>query len=454
MSFLRLVPQHCLFAAIIGWGFACGTCDAAIFRAAAAKVEITPETSLPMWGYSSRAGNATGKLDPLFAKVLVLDDESTRLALVTLDLGRTFHTEQMEALRKQVRETAGVHQVFFFASHTHSGPVFDHRDEAGKPHAWYGIALDQVAGTIQRAAEDLTPVRIGTGVGETYIGHNRRHVQEDGSVKMLWRNLSKIPTRPLDPRVGVIRVDRLDGTVLALLVNYACHPVVLGPDNLQYSADYPGAMAKLVEESFDGPALCLFLQGGAGDINPYYDKMALGEDAVRVMQQTGEQLGQEVVRVGREINTRVPDNAGLKLTIDTLPFKMRWNTERLLAQLKSRLKPDLFKRYEAYLQASPDCPVTVLLINDEIALMGMPGEPFVDFAIDFRARSPLASSFFAGYANGYKGYFPTIEAAVAGGYGADSVGARIEVGAGEAMVDHAIVTLYKMQLRLSAEPER
>ena len=93
-----------------------------------------------------------------------------------------------------------------------------------------------------------------------------------------------------------------------------------------------------------------------------------------------------------------------------------------------------------------------LLINDEIAMMGMPGEPFVEFALDFRERSPVPDAFFVGYANGYYAYFPTIKAAVEGGYGADSLTTRTEVGAGEAMLDHSLVKLYQMLGKLKSLP--
>jgi hypothetical protein len=84
--------------------------------------------------------------------------------------------------------------------------------------------------------------------------------------------------------------------------------------------------------------------------------------------------------------------------------------------------------------------------------MGMPGEPFVEHAIDFRARAPLDDAFFVGYANGYYGYFPTIRAAVEGGYGANSLTTRTEVGAGEAMVNHSLVKIYEMLGKLTTVP--
>src|ERR1700740_729463 len=69
---------------------------AAEFRAASAKADITPQESVDLWGYSDRSGPSIGTHDPLFAKVLLLDDSRHRLALVTLDLGRPFGVESME----------------------------------------------------------------------------------------------------------------------------------------------------------------------------------------------------------------------------------------------------------------------------------------------------------------------------------------------------------------------
>ena len=425
-----------------------------VFQAAAQQVDITPPAGIAMWGYSARGGVAAGVLDPLYARVLVLDDGASRIALVTLDLGRTFGPASMKLVRERVKSSATVNTVFFFASHTHSGPVIGDRYPEGETPAWETTALDRISAAIERAARRLTPARIGTGLGATYIGHNRRFVQPDGTVKMMWRNATKRPTSPVDPAVGVLRVDNARGEPLAILVNYSCHPVVLGPDNLRYSADFPGALAKVVEKSFETAPVCFFLQGGAGDINPYFDKTPLVEDGARVMRETGEQLGKEAARVSLSITTRVPKTPTLKYALDTRHFKMRWDVEKLLVSLEGRMRPATLARYRKYLTTPLDCPVMTLLIENEIALMGMPGEPFVDLAIDFRGRSPAKTSFFVGYANGYFAYFPTIEAAVVGGYGADSLTTRAEVGAGEAMVDHAIVTLHRMLGHLKSLPGR
>ena len=123
---------------------------------------------------------------------------------------------------------------------------------------------------------------------------------------MLWRNATGIPTYPVDPTVGVLRVDNSEGRPLAILVNYACHPVVFGPDNLRYSADYPGAMTRYVESKVEANpgVLAFFLQGASGDINPFLDKTPLLEDAEGEMARTGERLGRAVVEVARSIDRK------------------------------------------------------------------------------------------------------------------------------------------------------
>src|SRR5215475_7931082 len=99
--------------------------NGAEWKAAAGRVDITPPLGQRMWGYSDRKEGATSVLDPLWARILVLTDGSNRIALVTLDLGRTFGPPFMDSLRARVKKSSGVQQVFLMASHTHSGPVID-----------------------------------------------------------------------------------------------------------------------------------------------------------------------------------------------------------------------------------------------------------------------------------------------------------------------------------------
>jgi neutral ceramidase len=426
--------------------------NAQSFKAGVARADITPPPGVELWGYSDRSGPATGTLDPLYARVLVLDDGRQAVAVVTLDLGRSFGQPQMNFVRERVRQMHRVNEVMFIASHTHSGPVID--EDYEQVPEWEQRALDKIVQAIGTARGRMTEARLGVGYGQAILGHNRRYIQSDGRVKMLWRNSTGQPTGVIDPSVGVIRVDDKQGNPLAILVNYACHPVVFGPDNLRYSADYPGAMARLVEASWNDRPVCFFLQGAPGDINPLLDKTPLAANADAEMRRVGETLGHEVARVSRSIQTETPANPELAYLSEELHFKNRWSQESLRSAIISAYGPNPAKRYFRYLKDPIAAPVSTLVINRQIALVGLPGEPFVGLQLLLKQRSPLAATFLCGYTNGYLGYFPTMRDAVAGGYGANTIVTRVEVGAGERMVDRGLIHIYRLLGKLKDKPEQ
>src|SRR5579872_1175073 len=189
---------------------------AAVLRAGTAKVDITPTGGEQLWGYEDRVKPATGALDPLYARVLVLEAGDTRLAIVTLDLGRSFGPPAIQQLRESARRCSKISCLLVTASHTHSAPVIADEYKNGPP-AWERTALDRIDHAIADAAGALTEVRIGTGTGIAYIGHNRLRVNADGSVSWFERNLTRVPTAPVDPTVTVLRLDRMDSSPLAIL---------------------------------------------------------------------------------------------------------------------------------------------------------------------------------------------------------------------------------------------
>ncbi len=421
--------------------------NAAELRAGVAKADLDPPTDIPMAGYGA-ARFAKGTLDPLNARVLALSDGSRTVALVTLDLCYTFDEKVMDQIRGEVR--GQVDEVIFHASHTHSGPTYSDAPQA------LDHAAPRIVQAIRDAAGNMEPVRIGRGWGQAYIGFNRRYVELDGAVRMLWRNEPKVSTTfPVDPTVGVIRVDRRDGSPLAILVNYACHPVVFGPDNLMYSADYPGEMRRYVEREMGHSAMAFFLQGATGDINPYFDKTPQIEDAAAVMKQTGQKLGAEAVRVARAIQTEAGKSARIETKTVVLEVANRWNTTKLEEDLKAH--PTTASHARRLLARDMRMPVTTLLLNfgspaEDLAFVGFPGEPFVEFQMQLRAKSPVPNSFLLGYTNGYFAYLPTIAAAVRGGYGANSTVNPSEVGTGERMLNTGLISIYELLGALADKP--
>jgi hypothetical protein len=231
----------------------------------------------------------------------------------------------------------------------------------------------------------------------------------------------------------------------------------LGSDNLQYSSDFIGPMADTVAAAFGGKPVCFFLQGAAGDINPYFDGTPLDKGAVQNRDWTGRELGAEAARVAREIKTAASPSSSLDFADDVIVFPWRWDPQRFHDDLLRVGGPLIFQDHAGVLAAAAvpatlSLHVTTLLINRQIALVGMPGEPFVDFQESWRDRCPVRSCFFLGYANGYYDYFPTIVAATQGGYGAGDSDTYVAVGAGERMLDHAVIRVHRMLGELRPVP--
>jgi neutral ceramidase len=169
---------------------------AAPLLAGVASVDITPPPGLPMYGYFPRIKNnqlSTGTLDPLYARVLVLAAGQKRLTLVTLDLGRTFGKASLDQIQQHVSGEYGISFLVVTASHTHSGPNILDEYPPGQTPAWETTDLLKIEAAVGEASRHLARVRIGVGYGSVNIGYNRRVVNPDGTVTMLWTDPTKIP---------------------------------------------------------------------------------------------------------------------------------------------------------------------------------------------------------------------------------------------------------------------
>lgn len=427
----------------------CAAEDAQLLAGVAA-VDITPPPGQPMWGYSNRPQPATGKLDALMGRVVVLACGPTRVALVTLDLGRTPEDLLLAELRERTLSKHRIGDLFVTASHTHAAPSLESLD--GKPNQYGPTVIDALDRAIDQAADNLVPVKIGVGRGEVDLAHNRRQFLPDGRVAMRWRNAEREPTSPVDKEYVVVRLDRADGKPLAVLLHYACHPVVLGPDNLEYSADFVGEACRQVEAGLGAP--CLYLQGGCGNINPYDDKTARGDGGVELMRKMGQTLAAAALETAQQTKPDATQPDAIKFDAHPVNVRLRWDVkDPEVAGILSKMYGARFDRYLApMLQEGRVRPVlTTLLIGKEIALCGMPGEFFVQFQTDLKEQSPVPTTLLVGYTNGYYAYFPTIRDAAAGGYGGKTA-TFVAPGSGEMLRDEALVTLYRMLDKLHDVP--
>jgi len=387
----RHFPVFCLFAMLFSAAGFGGS-----LKAGAAKRDITPQTGLKMYGYEVRKSGATGVLDPLYARTLVLEAGNKRFALVVLDLGRVFANSWIEQLRRDVKRSSGIDYVLVAATHTHSGPDPTDQFPAANEPDWGTPILRRVANAIDEAHQHAVEARLGTGYGVASIGHNRLRDNPDGTASWFERNPTMVPTAPVDPTVSVLRVDNSQGDPIAILVNYACHPVVFGSDNLQYSADWPGVMIASVGRAFGGKPVVMFLQGADGDINPYYAVTPLEQDALSRRDWSGERVGREAARVAKGIPTQVEANATLQYTEDRLALNLRWDAAKFREALLESWGPEAAAEFDREQKQPMRLPETTVLINKRIALMTMPGEPFVEFQMDWRNRCPVPDAFLLG----------------------------------------------------------
>jgi neutral ceramidase len=377
-----------------------------------------------MYGYANRkCGPSNGTHDPLYAKALVLESGDSRIAIVTLDLGSMIS----ERLKDEVAVKLRIPVLLLAASHTHSSPAFlpfgsaPVRDDSG---AAYRAELEQkIFRTVEQASKSMFPARLSVGGGSIQLGYNRLQLQSDGRSRVLFRNSERIPWGPVDPEFDLLRVDDMAGQTRALLVHYAVHAVVLGQTNCKFSADYPGVMQTKVEDELPGTQV-MFVQGGAGDINPLLMGRS-GDEATdfAVAQKMGDLLAAEVVKANKSV-TGV-EAGSIRSHSELLEFRNRWDKNRKLA-----------------------VGVTTVLIGKDIAIATLPGEPMHLLQKTWKAQAGVAHPFFYGYTytNGgtWAGYIPDLRSAARGGYGADA-STTIEVGAGERIVQQHLINLYDLQ---------
>ena len=200
-------------------------------------------------------------------------------------------------------------------------------------------------------------------------------------------------------------------------------------------------MMAWVEEHGGGQAM--FLQGAAGDINPFWDKTSLVDGAFEQMQRMGETIGGEVVGVRSTLTFLEIDT--IAVGVERVPISPRWDIDD--PAIRAGVRRDYVERFGREGVAE----VRTLLIGSDLALASFPGEFFVEHGLRLKAESVVTNTLFVGYSNGHLGYFPTIKAAAQGGYGAGS-STIVEVGAGELLVNRALINLAYLSGQVSRIP--
>ena len=414
----------CLFAfAVQGW--------CADFKVGTGRRDITPKEPVPMWGYGARHDAlSTGVLDPLYATALVIQAGTSKVAIVGLDLGRAPTEKSLLTIRKRIKAEAGIENSFIAGSHTHHGPVLELSDEEGKGKGKFDAALryyreleEGIVAAVLEANSKLAPAKLATGSTQLDGFNRNRH--------------TKLQPKPVDRELSAIRFDDPSGKPVAVLVNFAAHPTMIPASTLKFSADYVGAMRGAVEKELG--TTVVFMQGASGD-------QSVNEGANKGYEAFGQALGREVVKLVSSLVSMEVEHPSWQVKEERFRFDSRTDLANPLTRAAYAVAffPELVANYADEYADGVRPRLTVALLNREIAFVGVSGEFFCNHSIRLKERARVKQLFFFGYCNGYHQYFPTIEAAAEGGYGADNAVAPAEVGAGEKIMNAALTWIYQM----------
>lgn len=385
----------------------------AALRVGAARVDITPAPeALPE--------NYRGIHDRLYARAIVVDNGTTRAALVTLDTGGIpSDLWNSVSARTEAELAIPVSQLLLTATHTHSAPRQTQPDY-----------VDKVVQAVAQAAQNLQPAQVAWGTGQSWININRNMVDPRTG---RWREGPNYEG-PSDKTVAVVAFQTPEGAPIAVYYNYAVHGVIAGQLD-EVSGDIPGATSRYIEESLGDDAVAVWSLGAAGDQNPIffqqtYDLRRIridayarrGEDisnsmppggvgldrddpeVARLMDQQrqmlltmGQMLGEEVLHVTR---------AGLERPLDEV--SIHGNQSTLTCPGRRRIDSGREGTPGTYEDGAPvDIRLSALSIGD-IHFGGVNAEIFNPIAQRLKAESPYKRTMMVTLTNGTanSGYIP------------------------------------------------
>jgi hypothetical protein len=433
------------------------------FRVGAARVDITPKDGTPLGGYYRFRGSM-GVLDPLFAKTIVFEKDGAHAAIVVLDLSGTVRPI-VEAARKAVQEQCGIEgdRVLISGTHTHTGPQQPRgnlMDPITKVDSPPGVAYAQalpgwIAQSVKEAKAKLAPARASVAMGKAEgISFNRRVLRE-GQTEAIWQPqklnpATDKPAGPVDPQVGVLAFHGADATPLAALLNFAMHPTSVG-GGVKISADYPGVFTKLVSERHGAGMVSVFANGCCGNINQtdYITGVKRGHV------QLGTKLADAVDEVWPKLETVNAFTPRVKSEMVTL--ERRKFSEATITKAKDIVARMFTENLGTVPMAEAVCvmetldkkdvplrvEVQVIALSDDVAIVSLPGEIFVELGLTIKKQSPFKHTFIAELANGSMGYVPNRDAYAQGNY--EVVSARGEAGSGEKLVEAALRLLGEVK---------
>jgi neutral ceramidase len=386
-----------------------------------ARKTINPPTGIYLIGYGDRTKGNLGVHDDLTATALALDDGLHRAVIVACDL---LAINEHTVARVQAQTGSN---VVICCSHTHSGPItYAGQRSPRKNRDYINYMVTQIVKAVKEALMNLQPARLTWAHGEADIAINRRERKPDGHIE-----IGVNPTGPIDRSLSLLQAQTPDGKPIVTLVNFQCHGTVLGPKNMFASADWMGAMRRIVEQESGAPTM--YLQGATGDLNPNH---TWGEDDNEAMEAMGARVAEQVRKV-------------IPLLAPILGEAVSFHQEQIWLSLEAEANgPMPPPRYRTVLAKMAHVPrfmvdyvlnyrypwkthiaardgfwsVPVVLTHiraGDLVLFALGAEVFAEIGIEIKQASITSQSLFASVSSGCIGYLPTAGEHALGGYEVD-----------------------------------
>ncbi len=441
------------------------TKESSLLQVGFAQVDITPVRPTPMAGYyGSRLSTETH--DPLWAKATVLEDGTTSVAMVSIDLIATTNWLVEEARALIAKRTGLLPEcIQISATHSHTGPVlFDPNsarynrfgNDAPETKQFMLELPSKIAESVTKAIASKQPrtVRHATGE-ERNLAFNRRFFMTDGTVG--W-NPGKLNPRivreagPTDDRLPMVAFYGKQSELDGLLSNFSIHLDTVG--GTQWSVDLPFTWEQSLGRVFGEKCHLQYSTGCCGDVNHIDVRHAFNQKGHTEAARIGTRLAGAALRSWNSLTTISSNRLHATNQLVSLPLakhsadRIAW-ANSVSERANNETKPSFMEMVEAFRildvetrkGESMEAEVQVISLGTEIAWVAMPGEIFVQLGLAIKDGSPFATTTINELANGSIGYVPTRQAYAQGNY--EVVSARCGEGSGELLVDSALLQLRK-----------
>ena len=397
-------------AIILALGLSLTAAGQGNFRAGVTTVDITPERPQWLQGYQPRKSD--GVADRIYHRIAALHDGESEFFLVASDLC-VLSPGFYDDMTVQLEEETGItrEQIWWTCSHTHSAPHVGPQDMSKlfggtlgdrfsidhDTEYWAEVTRKLIDG-VKEARSKLEPARMGIAIGSARANVNRRELR-DGKIR-----LGVNPEGPVDRQLGLIRLEREDGGLMALIANYAIHGTALNGANTKITGDVTGWVSEYVEEELGVPLL--FVNGAEGNVAPIHSVYPDIDDPR--FKDFDHLLAQPIIDLNKTIGHTTNDvSLRLDETIVKTPRKEGLGWPEALGAYTSNAD-----------DGTPliHIPVRTMVINSDTVIWAAPLELFSEIAINVREASPFDRTLYFGLANGSLMYLCTSIAHEEGGY--------------------------------------